>query len=205
MKGKIFVTSTGYDPDKGRHVKDPYLGPRPTLGACRPDIREQLQKGDHIYVVSGKVKGVEQVVMGGFAIEEKISAIEAYYRFPDLRLSKREDGQITGNVIVNAEGKRHELDHHDMFDRRIENYIVGSNPIVLATTAEIAEGRRLTLEILQDVFQKKGDSVRSIIGRCSNMDEEQIEKLRRLLDAVKSNVRPVLPAGLIREAARKVG
>ena len=52
-----------------------------------------------------------------------------------------------------------------------------------ATT--VAEGRRLTLEILQDVFGKKGDSVRSIIGRCSNMDEKQIEKLRRLLEAVK--------------------
>ena len=43
MKAKIFVTSSGYDPDKGKHVKDPYLGPRPTLGACRPDIREKLQ------------------------------------------------------------------------------------------------------------------------------------------------------------------
>ena len=53
MKGKIFVTSTGYDPDKGRHVKNPYLGPRPTLGACRPDIREQLQKGDQLFTVSG--------------------------------------------------------------------------------------------------------------------------------------------------------
>ncbi len=208
MKGKIFVTSSGYDPDKGRHVKDPYLGPRPTLGACRPDIREQLQKGDHIFTVSGKVPGVPQVVMGGFAIEEKIRAIEAYHRFPDLRLSRREDGQITGNVIVDAAGKQHELDHHNMFERRIENYIVGTDPIVLATPAEIAEGRRLTLEILQDVFQKKGDSVRSIIGRCSNMDEKQIEKLRRLLEAVKGNVRQPRTAGVIRgvsEAARMVG
>jgi hypothetical protein len=205
MKGKIFVTSSGYDPDKGRHVKDPYLGPRPTLGACRPDIREHLQKGDHIFTVSGKVPGVPQVVMGGFAIEEKIPAIEAYRRFPDLRLSRREDGQITGNVIVDAAGKQHELDHHNMFERRIENYIVGTDPIVLATPAEIAEGRRLTLEILQDVFEKKGDSVRSIIGRCSNMDEKQIEKLRRLLEAVKGNARQPRPAGVIREAARMVG
>jgi hypothetical protein len=185
MKGKIFVTSSGYDPDKGKHVKDPYLGPRPTLGACRPDIREQLQKGDQIFTVSGKVPGVPQVVMGGFEIAEKISAMEAFFRFPALRLRRRKDGQITGNVIVNASGKQHDLDHHDKFERRVGNYIVGKNPIVLTTPAEIAEGRRLTLEILRAVFDRTGDSIRSIIGRCSNMDEKQIEKLRRLLEAVK--------------------
>jgi len=208
MKAKIFVTSSGYDPDKGKHVKDPYLGPRPTLGACRPDIREKLQKGDQIFTISGKVPGVPQVVMGGFEIAEKIPAIEAYERFPDLRLRKRDDGQLTGNVIVNAEGKQHELDGHDKFDRRIQNYIVGTNPIVLATPAEIAEGRRLTLEILQDVFGKKGDSVRSIIGRCRNMDEKQVEKLRRLLEALKDKARQPRPAAVLRElseVARMVG
>jgi hypothetical protein len=208
MKAKIFVTSSGYDPDKGKHVKDPYLGPRPTLGACRPDIREKLQKGDQIFTVSGKVPGVPQIVIGGFEVAEKISAIEAYERFPDLRLRKRDDGQLTGNVIVNAEGKQHELDGHDKFDRRIQNYIVGTNPIVLTTPAEIAEGRRLTLEILQDVFGKKGDSVRSIIGRCSNLDEKQVENLRRLLAALKDNVRQPRPAAVLHglsEVARMVG
>src|SRR3954470_14708240 len=102
MTGKIFITSTGYDPDKGKHVKDPYLGPCPTLGACRPDIRERLQKGDQIFVVSGKIATAKQYVIGGFEIAEKISAIEAYYRFPEHRLRRRDDGQITGNVIVNA-------------------------------------------------------------------------------------------------------
>ena len=86
MIGKIFVTSSGYDPEKGKHVKDPYLGPNPSLGACRPDIREQLQKGDHVFVVSGKVRGVDQVVLGGFEVAEKISAMEAYERFPEQRL-----------------------------------------------------------------------------------------------------------------------
>jgi hypothetical protein len=208
MKAKIFATSAGYDPEKGKHVKDPYLGPRPTLGACRPDIREKLQKGDQIFTVSGKVPGVPQFVMGGFEIAEKIPAIEAYERFPELRLSKREDGQLTGNVIVNAEGKQHELDGHSKFDRRIQNYIVGTNPIVLATPAEIVEGRRLTLEILQDVFERKGDAVRSIIGRCSNMSDKQVEKLRRLLEALKDNVRQPRPAAVLRElseVARMVG
>src|SRR3954452_23532169 len=102
MKGKLFVTSSGYDPEKGKHVKDPYLGPNPTLGACRHDIRAKLQKGDHIYVISGKVPNVDQFVMGGFEIAEKISASEAYVRFPEQRLRQREDGQLTGNVIVDA-------------------------------------------------------------------------------------------------------
>src|SRR5260370_29038675 len=97
MKGKIFVTSSGYDPEKGKKVKDPYVGPNPSLGACRPDIREQLQKGDHIYVVSGKVPNVAQFVMGRFEIAEKISE----------------------------------------FARRIQNYVVGTNPIALLTSEEV--------------------------------------------------------------------
>jgi hypothetical protein len=43
MIGKIYVMSSGYDPEKGKHVNDPYLGAVPTLGACRHDIREKLQ------------------------------------------------------------------------------------------------------------------------------------------------------------------
>lgn len=208
MKGKIFVTSSGYDPDKGKHVKDPYLGPQPTLGACRPDIRETLQKGDQIFVVSGKIATSDQYVIGGFEIDEKISAIEAYHRFPDLRLRKLDDGQITGNVIVTADGTQHDLDRHKSFGRRIENYVVGKNPVVLSTPAEVAEGRRLTLEILRDVMEKKGDSIRAIIGRCSNLTEKQIEKLRAHLDAVKQTAGQPRPAAVHRRlsgAARRVG
>lgn len=66
MIGKIFITRTGYDPQLGKHVKDPYLGPCPTLAACRPDFRKQfrkqLQKGDHIFVISGKIREVNQFV-----------------------------------------------------------------------------------------------------------------------------------------------
>jgi hypothetical protein len=204
MIGKIFITSTGYDPDKGKDVKDPYLGPRPTLGACRPDIRKNLQKGDQIFVVSGKIATVNQYVIGGFEIEEKISAVEAYLRFPERRLSRGEDGQITGNVIVDANGKQHKLDHHKDFDRRIENYVVGKNPIVLSTAAEVAEGRRLTLEILQDVFQKKGDSVWKIIGRCSNLTETQVEKLRAHLDAVKKVALQPRPVEVQRRGSEEV-
>ena len=34
MAGKIIITRTGYDPEFGKHIKDPYLGPNPSLGAA---------------------------------------------------------------------------------------------------------------------------------------------------------------------------
>ena len=142
MIGKIVITRTGYDPEAGKHVKDPYPGPSPTLGACRPDVRKQRNVGDHIFVVSGKVQDVGQFVMGGFEIAEKIHASEAYERFPDLRLRKLEDGQLTGNIIVDADGQQHELEDHEKFEKRIENYVVGKNLIALSTPYEIAEGRQ---------------------------------------------------------------
>lgn len=100
MVGKIFITLTGYDPQLGKHVKDPYLGPNPSLGACRPDIRKQLSRGDHIFVISGKVPFANQFVMGGFEIAEKIDALTAYHQFPEQRLQTRTDGQLTGNIII---------------------------------------------------------------------------------------------------------
>jgi hypothetical protein len=210
MIGKIFVTSWGYDPEKGKDVKDPYLGPNPSLGACRPDIRRKLQTGDQIFVVSGKVRNASQYVIGGLEIAEKIDVLEAYRRFPEQRLRVGDDGQVTGNIIVDASGKQHKLDHHkkETFHERIKNYVVGCNPIVLATPEEIAEGRRLTLEILREVFDKKGNSVRDIIGRARNMTEKQIIKLRSLLDEVKSKARQLPPKDLVREltsAARVAG
>jgi len=202
MIGKIFVTSSGYDPEKGKQIKDPYLGPNPSLGACRPDIRETLQKGDHIFVVSGKVRNNDQIVLGGFEIAEKISAMEAYYRFPEQRLRLLPDGQVTGNVIVDAYGHQHELDHHNQFARRIENYLVGQNLIALAMPEEIAEGRRRTLEILREVFEKKGNSIREIMGRHRNLTEKQVYKLRTLLDAVKNTVHQPRPKEVLRGLTR---
>lgn len=89
MVGKIFITRSGYDPQLGKHVNDPYLGPNPTLGACRPDVRKQLTQGDHIFdifVISGRVPEAPQYVMAGFEIAEKIDALAAYREFPEHRL-----------------------------------------------------------------------------------------------------------------------
>jgi hypothetical protein len=186
MIGKIFITSSGYDPQLGKHVKDPYLGPCPTLGACRPDIRKQLEKGDHIFVISGKIPDFNQFVMGGFEIESKIPAIEAYQRFPALRLHMLKDGQLSGNIIVTADGRQHEFDDHSSFDQRIKNYVVGTNLVALETEQEIAAGRRQTLDALREILQKKGDSPFAIVGRFgTRLTEKQITQLRDWLEAVR--------------------
>jgi hypothetical protein len=187
MVGKIFITRSGYDPQLGKHVKDPYLGDGPTMGACRPDIRKQLTEGDHIFVISGKLKGVNQFVMGGFEIERKINACEAYDMFPDQRLSRRGDGQLTGNIIVDATGHQHELDDHKSFENRIQNYIVGANPLALSSEEEVAEGRKHTLEALRAILRKDGESPFEIVGRFgTRLTENQIEELRTWLTSLKA-------------------
>ena len=188
MTGKIFITRSGYDPQLGKHVKDPYLGPRPTLGACRPDVRRRLQKGDHLFFISGKVPGAPQYVMAGFEIDSKIDMTEAYTKFPDLRLHKLDDGQLTGNIIVDAQGHQHKLDDHRGFERRIKDYVVGTNLLSLVSDEEIAKGRSETLEALQDILHKKGNSVIAIVGRWgSNLTEEQIIQLRDWLQSLKAS------------------
>lgn len=186
MVGKIFITRSGYDPQVGKHVKDPYLGPTPTLGACRPDVRRRLSTGDHVFVISGKVPGAEQFVMAGFEVDAKLDAVEAYKRFPQHRLRKRQDGQLTGNIIVNASGGRHELDDHTSFDSRIKNYILGTNLIALEAPEEIAHGRVQTLEALQEILRKKGKSPFDLIGRSGMLlTETQILEFRTWLERIK--------------------
>lgn len=189
MVGKIFITRSGYDPQLGKHVKDPYLGPCPTLGACRPDIRQQLQKGDHIFVISGKIPDINQFVMGGFEIESKIPAIEAYRLFPEHRLRKRKDGQLTGNIIVTSKGKQHSLDDHNSFEWRTQNYVIGTNLLHLSTPEEIAKGRQQTLEALQDVLHKSGKSPIEVVGRWgTKLTEKQVLQLREWLASLKMSV-----------------
>jgi len=186
MLGKIFITRSGYDPQAGRHVKDPYLGENPSLGACRPDIRKRLNEGDHIFSISGKIPHLDQYVMGGFEIAAKMSALEAYQMYPEQRLREMEDGQLSGNIIVNSDGKQHELDDHKSFDERIKNYVIGRNRIALSTDEEIAKGRAQTLEALQDILHKSGKSPFQVVGRFgSSLTEGQIIQLRKWLASIK--------------------
>lgn len=184
MIGEIFITSSGYDPELGKLVKDPYLGPIPSLGICRPDIRRRVVPGDYIFVVSGKVPGVQQYVIGGFEIEEKINAIAAFQRFPDQRLQLI-DGQLSGNIIVNSRGKQHKLDGHRGFERRIDNYIVGKNPIALTTAEQIARGRAETLDVLREIIKKPGLAPINVIGRGCKLTEDQALQLRDWLYLIK--------------------
>jgi hypothetical protein len=186
MVGKIFITRMGYDPQLGKHVKDPFLGPKPTMGACRPDFRSRLAKGDNIFVISGPIPDANQYVMGGFEIETKMDANEAYELFPEHRLRQLDDGQLTGNIIVDAHGQQHRLDNHNSFDRRVKNYIVGTNPIYLVTPAEVAEGRRQTLDALQEILKRKGNSPVEVVTRFGRaLTEKQVLQLREWLGTVK--------------------
>jgi hypothetical protein len=185
MIGEIFITSSGYDPQQGKLVKDPYLGPAPSLGICRPDIRKRVVPGDYIFVVSGKVAGVQQYVIGGFEVEEKIHAMAAFQRFPDQRLHLSE-GQLAGNIIVNSRGKQHKLDGHRGFERRIDNYIVGKNPIALTTPEQIARGRAETLDVLREIMMKPGRAPLNVIGRGSKLTQDQVLQLRDWLFSIKN-------------------
>lgn len=186
MIGKLFITRSGYDPQLGRHVKDPYLGDSPSLGACRPDFRRQLKPGDYIFTVSGKVPRVPQFLMGGFEVAAKVHANDAYRMFPEQRLHKLEDGQLDGNVIVDAQGRQHGLDDHKNFVKRLDNYIIGKNPIVLATPTEIERARRETLEVLCDVFKKRGRSPHEVISRFGrSLAEDQVQALIAWLRHIK--------------------
>jgi hypothetical protein len=188
MIGKIFITRSGYDPERGKHVKDPYLGPTPTLGACRPDVRKQLREGDHVFVISGKVPRAEQFVMGGFEIAEKMPAIEAFKMFPEQRLRRRQDGQLTGNIIVDAHGRQHRLDDHSSFNERIKNYVVGRKLLALTTPAEMLDGRLQTLDVLRDVLHKQGKSPIEVVGRFgTRLTDEQIVQLREWLASLKKS------------------
>lgn len=186
MIGKIYITRQGYDPQLGKHVKDPYLGPRPTLGACRPDVRKKVVPGDYIFAISGRVKEAPQYVMGGFEVERKIDMREAYKMLPEHRLKLLDDGQVTGNIIVNGRGRQHKLDTHETFKSRLKNYIIGCNPIILSSAAEIARGRLETLVALQDILKRRGRSPIEIVGRWGTwLDEDQVKQVRMWLLSLK--------------------
>jgi len=135
MKGYIYITATGTDPSLRGNLNDPLFTKMPTLGACMPNIRRVVTKGDWIFVVRGKVTGAEQYVVGGLQVEEKIDALAAYERFPENRLTMGAEGQLMRNVIVQADGSKHQLDNHPAkrFQERVKNYVIGSDAIEIST------------------------------------------------------------------------
>ena len=188
MKGYIYISGRGADPGLHNNLNDPLFGPVPTLGACMPNIRDAVERGDFIFVVSGKTNGVQQYVVGGMQVEEKISALAAYGRFPENRIRTSERRELVGNIIVNADGTRSNLDEHsaDSFERRIQNYIVGTNPIALTEPEEIDRGRSETLERLAHVLNRpRANRVIDIMGRWRRLDEPQIQNMVEWLQGIK--------------------
>lgn len=191
MAGRIFITSSGYDPECGKHVKDPYLDDsNPLLGACRPDVRAAVIPGNFIFTISGKLQSsppIKQYIMGGFEVSEKIDAVEAYSRFPNSRL-KLIDGELYGNVIVDAYGGKHPLDQHSEinFDRRCRNFIVGKNLTKPESEREITRARKETMKILIQVLGRLGKQPFDLIGRSAKiLDDNQVVMLIEWLLSLK--------------------
>lgn len=185
MKGYIYTMYQGADPGKGWVMTDPIFGSKPTLGACMPNVRRSVTKGDFIFSISGRIKNVQQFLVGGFSVEAKINALTAVELFPENLLRKEEDGTLRGNIIVDANGNRLKDDYHANWEKRIENYIVGTNPIYFQTEKEIEEARKETLGLLQDIFKSDSTKVSEIISRWRKLDEKQIENIVKWMNAIK--------------------
>lgn len=187
MKGYIYTMFKGADPGMGWHLTDPIFSPRPSLGACMPNIRRLVVPGDQIFVISGGMSGVQQYIVGGFSVAEKINALAAYDRFPENRQRQMDNGALSGNIIVNRDGMQNAFDYHSNFEKRIENYIVGRDPVYLETPREVEIARNNTLSILKDVLNNKNaNSVRDVIGRWRRLTETQINELNAALLDIKS-------------------
>ncbi|MBB3774998.1 hypothetical protein FHS52_000941 [Erythromicrobium ramosum] len=152
------------------------------------NLREFLDPGDHIFVVSGKTPSVQQYVIGGMRVVEKIDALAAYGRFPQNRLRIGDDGLVKGNIIVDADGNQHPLDHHspDTFNKRIRNYLVGDQAAALVTPAEVELGREQSLRKLSEMFERPGNRAIDIIGRQRRLDETQVKDLMDWLRGIKA-------------------
>jgi len=154
-----------------------------------PPIRRLVVPGDYVFVVSGTTKGVQQYVVGGFQVAEKIDALAAYNRFPENRLRLNDEGKVVGNVLIDGSGNQHPLDTHspDNFAGRIKNYLVGINPVALETPAEVARGRDQTLDRLASILDKqRANRVIDVMGRWAKLDASQIEKTLDWLKGIKA-------------------
>lgn len=83
-------------------------------------------------------------------------------------------------------GNQHRLDSHLSFERRIENYIVGRNPLVIAAPKAIARGREGTLRELSRILGREGKSPFRMLGRGANkLDQQQVKALRHWLEIIR--------------------
>lgn len=189
MKGYVYITGTGADPAALDNISDPMFGEVPSLGACMSNLREFVDIGDYLFVVSGKASDLAQYVFGGMRVSEKIDHLAAYGRFPQNRLRMREDGVVVGNIIVDENGNKHPLDHHSDrgFDRRVRNFIVGADPLAIQTPREVELARQQTLNKLADIVGKKGNRPIDILGRQRKLNESQVNEMIQWLRGIKQD------------------
>jgi hypothetical protein len=185
MSGYIYTMYAGADPGHGWIMNDPVVSKTPTLGACVPNIRRSVKVGDWLFAISGRVKGASQFVVCGFKVNEKIDQLAAFNRFPENRLHRSPNGQLLGNVIVNADGTQHAEDAHTNFERRLEDYIVGGEAIVLERAEQMDRGRAETIPVLKRIVGKDGNRVFDIIGRGRKLTDQQSNELREWLESLK--------------------
>jgi len=176
----------GADPSSGWVMNDPIFKKKPTLGSCVPNIRRNVKVGDWIFVISGRIKSDRQYVVGGFRVEEKINQLAALERFPELIVRRDEAGRILGNIIVQPDGTQNPDDNHSNFERRLENYIIGGDPIELNAPAEVKQSRDETLSTLSRLFGREGNRPFDIIGRARTLDVEQVGQMRSWLEGIKA-------------------
>jgi hypothetical protein len=186
MKGYIYTMFAGADPGAGWRMTDPILTKVPTLGACVPHIRRVVVPGDYIFTISGRTKVARQYVVGGFQVNEKINALAALARFPEYKQRQMDDGELAGNIIVNADGSRSKVDYHSNFSKRLDNYIVGQKAVVMEKPGEVTQARNETLDALGEIFQKRSSRLADITARWRRLDEKQIEKMLSWLESIKT-------------------
>lgn len=184
MKGYIYRLYGGSDPAKGWIFNDPIFGSPPTLGACVPNLRRAVDIGDWVFCISGRVATYQPYVVGGFRVEEKISALQAFQRFPEYRLGRSDSGQNTGNVIVDETGGHHHLDDHDNFEGRVENYLVGGESFHVSEPHQIDRARSETVPVLSKIFNKPANRSFDIVPRWRRMEEAQIDEMNAWLKSL---------------------
>ena len=185
MKGYIYTMFSGADPGQGWTMTDPIYGKVPTLGACMPNIRRSVEQDDYIFSVSGKVLNVKQYVVGAFSVDEKINALAAYKRLPENRMHVGTQGTLFGNIIVDANGHHLDCDYHKDHERRIENYIIGKDLVVIEGEKQVEKAREETLYVLNQLFGKNEDTIRKVLGRWRKLDEAQIKDLLNWMNDIR--------------------
>lgn len=184
MKGYIYKLYKDADPATGWIFNDPIFGDPPTLGACVPNVRRNVEIGDWVFCVSGRVQNFQPYIVGGFQIAEKITALQAYSRFPENRLKRAENGQVIGNVIVDDSGNQHTLDNHSNFKNRLENYLVGHNSNFIRKPESIKRAREESLGVLSKIYQKPSNRMSDVLARWRKLDEPQISQMNQWLETL---------------------